>query len=595
MKKQIFMSLVVLLMIFNFGYSQMHKSYQIQPDNSAEEYIKQGNAYLTKGQYDEALIYYKKAIEIDPNNALAYNSICFIYNKQGQYDKAIEYCSKAIELAPNKALYYGARAAVYWSKGQYDLAIADLIKAIKIDPNNAPAHRYICLIYEEQGQYDKAIEYCSKAIELDPEDAIAYNGRGRAYLKKGQYDLAIVDFTKAIELNSKYDMAYYARAVAYILKDNLILAKTDLIKAIQLNPTYSESHYLLAFLYHKIGEKDLAKNHFQTAKKLKTKIIFQVTKCLDDKFISKKIKCFCAETLLTASLYLSVPKNIIAKAKKILSSTAYTSVLVTELETELPSLPAYGNIYALIVGVEQYDNEKVPSVKYALRDAILMRAMATHIMGVRSDKSHLFFLENPSLIEFRKSLAKALQKLASPRSRLIIYFAGHGAVDDEGNIYWAMRDTDPAFISETAFPIKSLLEKTKNMPGQVIVIADACYAGGGRSISEKEGKKRPMINVKIKKTIEKQKTPVSNFGFIFAAKGDEISLSLEKTGHGVLTYALYQALRNDALDKDENGWISLEEVKDYLIRKVKKLALSTGGTQNPVIIGSPNILLAQVE
>lgn len=84
-------------------------------------------------------------------------------------------------------------------------------------------------------------------------------------------------------------------------------------------------------------------------------------------------------------------------------------------------------------------------------------------------------------------------------------------------------------------------------------------------------------------------------GFILASRGDEISQSLEKKGHGVLTYALFRALTNDALDRDEDGWISLGELNDYLERKVAKLSRAAGSVQHPVIRGPGDILLSQVE
>lgn len=46
---------------------------------SAEEHFKRGNTYSEKGRFDRAISEYTKAIEIDPKNSWAYNSLAYVY------------------------------------------------------------------------------------------------------------------------------------------------------------------------------------------------------------------------------------------------------------------------------------------------------------------------------------------------------------------------------------------------------------------------------------------------------------------------------------------------------------------------------------
>ena len=87
-------------------------------------------------------------------------------NNQGRYDEAIEECNKAIELDPNYALAYFNRGAAYINKGQYDLAIADCNKAIELDPNNAKAYANRAYAYKLQGKKAEAIADFEKFITL---------------------------------------------------------------------------------------------------------------------------------------------------------------------------------------------------------------------------------------------------------------------------------------------------------------------------------------------------------------------------------------------------------------------------------------------
>ncbi len=120
--------------------------------------------------------------------------------QQRDFDKAILYFNKAIELDPVNPVVYSNRGAAYSAKGKHDQAIADWTRALEVDPKYGSAYynrgRTFCVMK----QYDKAIPDLDKALEIDPTHARAYYERGIAHYEKSQYDLALSDFNKAQEL-----------------------------------------------------------------------------------------------------------------------------------------------------------------------------------------------------------------------------------------------------------------------------------------------------------------------------------------------------------------------------------------------------------
>ncbi|MCK4796405.1 MAG: tetratricopeptide repeat protein [Spirochaetes bacterium] len=134
------------------------------------------------------------------------------YHK-GEYDKAIEYYNKAIELDPNYTYAYYNRGSAWENKGEYDKAIKDYNKAIELDPNYTYAYHNRGIAWGKKGEYDKAIKDYNKAIELDPNYTSAYNSRGRAWYYKGKYDKAIKDFIKTEELDPNYPFAYFSELI----------------------------------------------------------------------------------------------------------------------------------------------------------------------------------------------------------------------------------------------------------------------------------------------------------------------------------------------------------------------------------------------
>src|SRR4030066_404822 len=81
-----------------------------------------------------------KAIDLNLQDAEAYNNRGLVKNKKGDYDGAIFEFTKAIELSPQYADAYYNRGNAKDAKGDYDGAILDYTKAIELNPQDAEAY-----------------------------------------------------------------------------------------------------------------------------------------------------------------------------------------------------------------------------------------------------------------------------------------------------------------------------------------------------------------------------------------------------------------------------------------------------------------------
>ncbi|MGA2062516.1 MAG: tetratricopeptide repeat protein [Thermoguttaceae bacterium] len=180
---------------------------------------------------------------LDKNGLLAgiYSTRGTVYIKSGKLTEAISVCTKAIELNPNSAMAYCNRANALGNSGKLSDAISDLNKAIDIDPKNAVAYCSRGTTYRRAGKLNEAISDFSKAIELNPKLFMAYFNRGAAFIRAGQPDKALSDCDKAIELNPNSAEAYGNRGATNAILGNTEDAKNDLRKAMQLNPRLKES------------------------------------------------------------------------------------------------------------------------------------------------------------------------------------------------------------------------------------------------------------------------------------------------------------------------------------------------------------------
>jgi lipoprotein NlpI len=175
-------------------------------------------AALENEHYDEAILDFSRAIELNPTNPNSYDQRGTAYRRKGLLDKAISDYNKAIELDPDFAPFYYDRAVTELGKFRSESVISDCTKAIQLDPTYANAYMYRGGAYLSKGLYDEAITDFSKAIDLDPKWDQAYVNRGAAYTEKRQYDQAISDFDQAVRINPENAMARKDRDLVLKMK-----------------------------------------------------------------------------------------------------------------------------------------------------------------------------------------------------------------------------------------------------------------------------------------------------------------------------------------------------------------------------------------
>ena len=236
-----------------------------QNNQLGEWVFQQGNFLLMLKQINMAIEAYSYAIDLNPNNAAAYNNRGIAHDDKGEVDKAIKDYNKAIKLNPNCVYAYNNRGVAYRNKNKYDCAIKEYTKAIELNPDYAVAYNNRGNTYDGKGEINKAINDYNIAIELNPDYAVAYNNRGNAYDRKGEINKAIDDYNMAIQLKRNLAEAYNNRGKAYRSKNDLTKALKDYNTAIQLKDDFAEAYNNRACIYRDKGKIDKAFDDYNTA------------------------------------------------------------------------------------------------------------------------------------------------------------------------------------------------------------------------------------------------------------------------------------------------------------------------------------------
>jgi tetratricopeptide (TPR) repeat protein len=139
--------------------------------DGADDDITAGTSAQVRGNFDEAIRFYSKAIkseELKDNTIIAYVNRGKCYEAKGLLDNAIDDYTKAISLEMNNALHFTSRGAAYLKKGYLDRAIDDFSEAIRLNPDNIYAYKNRAIAYEKKGLRAYAAEDLKKVEQMEP-------------------------------------------------------------------------------------------------------------------------------------------------------------------------------------------------------------------------------------------------------------------------------------------------------------------------------------------------------------------------------------------------------------------------------------------
>ncbi|MCX7984563.1 MAG: caspase family protein [Bacteroidetes bacterium] len=237
--------------------------------------------------------------------------------------------------------------------------------------------------------------------------------------------------------------------------------------------------------------------------------------------------------------------------------------------------------WAVVVGVSEYQNSAIPSLKYADKDAEAFANFLRRPQGGGFDSEHMRVLLNKdaTLSNIKDALINFLSQ-AIDIDLVIIYFAGHGAPEPgrPQNMYLLTYDTDPRALGTTAFPmwdIQTVLARYITAK-RVVVFTDACHSGGISVEFATRGLGITQTNLINQYLADLAKSKEGVVVFTASAAG-EVSQEYPEYGHGVFTYFLLQGLEGKA-DYNNDYTVTINELMQYVEEQVKR---KTRGAQNP--------------
>jgi len=194
-------------------------------------YYNFGNLLSQAGRTDEAMSYYRKALEINPNHVKSHINYGLLLSNIGRTDEAMAHYLKALEHSTD-VVAHNNLGTLLAKMGRTDDARFHFLKALEINPYYGDAHYNFGFMLANMGRADEAMAHFLKALEINPADGGAHFVFGTLLANMGRTDEAIVHFRKALEINPDAIDALQNLAFAFVQKGQWTDATSIVQKAL---------------------------------------------------------------------------------------------------------------------------------------------------------------------------------------------------------------------------------------------------------------------------------------------------------------------------------------------------------------------------
>lgn len=162
---------------------------------STEVFVANGRMWERSGKLDKAMASYAKALEKNPNDPNALNSIGRLHFRQGDHSKAVEYLSQSVKQNPNEATLHHDLGVAQSRMGDHQGATQSLQRALELKPGTSRFANGLASVRFDAGDTEGAFA----VLQKNNKPAVAHYNMAFLHYKKGHNALASAQLQQALQ------------------------------------------------------------------------------------------------------------------------------------------------------------------------------------------------------------------------------------------------------------------------------------------------------------------------------------------------------------------------------------------------------------
>lgn len=217
-----------------------------QRDN-AITWIVHGNCFSLHKEHDTAIKFLQRAVQVNPQHAYAYTLLGHEYITTEELDKAMSCYRNAIRLDPRHYNAWFGIGTIYSKQERFQLAEMNYSTALSINTSSSVIMCHIAIVQHARKQIDAALATLSRAIALDSSNSLCRFQRGSIFFTCGRYYDALQELERLRELVPQESLVYYLIGNIHKKLGNTDLALQHFSWATDLDPKGASSQIKEAF------------------------------------------------------------------------------------------------------------------------------------------------------------------------------------------------------------------------------------------------------------------------------------------------------------------------------------------------------------
>ncbi len=214
-------------------------------------------AYAVQDQPDTIAKEFLNAVEQRPDiGYVFYYNLGMQKRRKGEHKEAAAYLTKSLQAQPNQYEALVALGETLFDLGQIDESIEAFQNAIDINPAMDVPHGKLGGALLSLDRIPEAIKELQIAIQIEPNNALYHNNLGVCLAKQGNEEDAIKEYRRAIELNPQLEKAHFNLANSLVHLQQILPAVSEYRKTIEINPDHPHAHFNLGNALYRMGDID---------------------------------------------------------------------------------------------------------------------------------------------------------------------------------------------------------------------------------------------------------------------------------------------------------------------------------------------------
>jgi tetratricopeptide (TPR) repeat protein len=234
---------------FERGYLEQSEAFfklaQREEPTGAEALYGLGSIYLQQQKSAEAQKSFEQAVELHANYPgtmpKAWNNLGILAARGGQPNEAIGYFQRSLQIDPDFLIALVNLGNAYRQKKQWDEAKGTLERALRVSADDPEANYGLGMVYAQLGDTDRALQHLQKALAARPAYPEALNNLGVLYLRINRPGDAEKSFKECVRVAPAFDQAYLNLARLYTIEGDKQKARGLLKELLQQHPDHPQA------------------------------------------------------------------------------------------------------------------------------------------------------------------------------------------------------------------------------------------------------------------------------------------------------------------------------------------------------------------